>query len=250
MTTQPVLDVQQLAKGFHLHLRGGLHLPVLQGVSMQVHAGECVALVGPSGRGKSTLLRCLYGSYGIDSGHAWLRPRAGVGEAAPPAVDLAQAHAHEVIELRRRALAHVSQFLRVVPRVPTLDIVAERAWQAADGSTARDDVRERARAAAAELLEALSLPRPLWSLPPATFSGGEQQRVNIARALVVPSRLLLLDEPTASLDAGNRRTVVDLIRRVMAAGTAVVGIFHDEEVRDALATRQVHLGEPADRMHA
>ncbi|MCW5660414.1 MAG: phosphonate C-P lyase system protein PhnL [Burkholderiaceae bacterium] len=236
----PVLRVSGLAKAFTLHLRGGLRLPVLHGVALEVRAGECVALVGRSGSGKSTLMKCLHGSYGIDAGE--VRLHGGTGP-----VNLAQASVQQVLALRRRDIAYVSQFLRAPPRVSAIDVVAERVLQSEpaaplDDALDADDARvDAARAQAGALLQRLNLPESLWSLPPATFSGGEQQRVNIARGLVVPARLLLLDEPTASLDATNRQVVIRLIHEAKAGGTAVVGIFHDEEVRDAVATRCIEL---------
>jgi len=226
-----MLHVESLSKHFTLHLRGGLELPVLKSVSLQVKAGECVALLGASGQGKSTLMKCLYGSYGADSGAIWL-------EAQDGRVDIAQATPQQMIALRRRDIAYVSQFLRAVPRVPALDVVAER-WLQARPETDADTAQEQARDEARALFARLNLPSSLWELPPATFSGGEQQRVNIARGFIEPARLLLLDEPTASLDAANRRVVIELIREAREAGAAVVGIFHDEEVRDAVASRCV-----------
>ena len=230
---QPVLDVRGLHKTFTLHLREGLRLPVLNAVSLTVARGECLALVGPSGQGKSTLMKCLYGSYGADGGQLLVNTADGA------TLDLVTAAPQQVIALRRRALAYVSQFLRVLPRVSALEVVAERAISA--GETDEQRARERA----AELLARLNLPQGLWGLPPATFSGGEQQRVNIARGFIAPAELLLLDEPTASLDAMNRRVVIQLIEEAKAAGTAIVGIFHDEEVRDAVASRCHTMGAPA-----
>ena len=235
---QPVLSVRGLTKGFTLHLRDGLRLPVLQQLSLDVGAGDCVALSGPSGRGKSTLLRSLYGSYGIDAGS--MRLRVPEGE-----VDLAQAEPRRILALRRERIAYVSQFLRVIPRVSALDVVAER-WLEGEPAEPMDDAAHEhrlsvARMHAGRLLERLRLPRSLWNLPPANFSGGEQQRVNVARGLVRPATLLLLDEPTASLDAANRAIVVGLILEARARGAAIVGIFHDHEVRDAVATRVVEL---------
>jgi alpha-D-ribose 1-methylphosphonate 5-triphosphate synthase subunit PhnL len=239
-----VLDVQDVHKTFTLHLRDGLQLPVLQGLSLRVGAGECVALAGASGRGKSTLMKCLYGSYAIDRGRLWLHDADG------GCVDLARAEPAALLTLRRHDIAYVSQFLRALPRQPALDVVAERLLNAAPALAMAADhdplddaphaqALAHARAQAGALLARLNLPEGLWGLPPATFSGGEQQRVNIARGFIVPSRLLLLDEPTASLDAGNRRVVIELIREAKARGAAVVGIFHDEEVCDAVATRRV-----------
>ena len=222
------LRAEGLAKTFTLHLQGGARLPVLRGVDLAVAPGECVALAGPSGAGKSTLMRCLYGNYGAEGGRILLRHR---GEA----VDLTAADARLVREVRRETLGHVSQFLRVIPRVPSLDIVAEPL-------VARGMDRDAAREAARALLTRLNMPPALHALPPATFSGGEQQRVNLARGFAPGYPVLLLDEPTASLDAANRDVAVALIREAKAAGAAVVGIFHDADVRDRVADRLFAVG--------
>lgn len=219
----PVLRTEGLGKAFTLHLQGGTHIPVLGGVDLTVHAGECVALWGPSGAGKSTLMRCLYGNYGAGSGRIVLRHRG-------QDLDLATADPRAVIEARRETLGYVSQFLRVIPRVATRDIVAEPL-------IARGVPRNQALARATALLHRLNLPERLHSLPPATFSGGEQQRVNLARGFAPGYPVLLLDEPTASLDAANRAIVIALIREAKAAGAAIIGIVHDAEVREAVADR-------------
>jgi len=218
------LHAEGLAKSFTLHLRGGTTIPVLQGAGLTVAPGECVALSGPSGAGKSTLIRLLQGNYGADSGRILVRRPDG------SVADLAAAPPREVVALRRDTVGHVSQFLRVIPRVPALDVVAEPL-------AARGVPREEARARAAALLRRLNLPERLHALPPATFSGGEQQRVNLARGFAAPYPLMLLDEPTASLDAVNREVVIALIAEAKARGAAIVGIFHDAEVRDRVADR-------------
>jgi alpha-D-ribose 1-methylphosphonate 5-triphosphate synthase subunit PhnL len=245
MKPPPTLQVRELRKQFTLHLRGGRALPVLQGVSLDVDAGECIALVGPSGQGKSTLVKCLYGSYAADGGRMLL-------QQGDDCIDLAQATPQQWLTLRRRDIAYVSQFLRAVPRVGALDVVAERLLEAEPvppGTELDDATHDAALEAAREQVRALfarlNLPASLWEVPPATFSGGEQQRVNVARGFVQPARLLLLDEPTASLDAANRRVVVQLIDEAKSRGCALVGIFHDEEVRDAVATRCVSLDSSA-----
>ena len=218
-----VLETTDLSKTFTLHARGGLALPVFSGINLSLFPGECLALTGRSGSGKSSLLRCLYGNYSASSGDVRIRHE-------DQWVSLSAAAPRKVLEVRRHTLGYVSQFLRVIPRVSTLDIVAEplrRLGVAAD----------EARSQAAQWLERLNLHERLWHLPPATFSGGEQQRVNIAHGLIAGHPVLLLDEPTASLDADNRRVVVELIHAVRARGAAVIGIFHDDEVRSAVANR-------------
>ncbi|APT58588.1 phosphonate C-P lyase system protein PhnL [Roseomonas gilardii] len=221
----PLVALDGVGKTFTLHLRGGTRLGVVDGVSFSVDPGECVVLGGPSGAGKSSLLRMIYGNYRCDTGRILIRD----GEEM---VDVANAGPRRVLALRRTTMGYVSQFLRVIPRVGAREIVA------AAGREGGLDA-ETASARAAEMLAALNLPERLWDLPPATFSGGEQQRVNIARGLIAERPVLLLDEPTASLDARNRAVVVEMIRRKSAAGVAMIGIFHDEDVRDAVASRVV-----------
>jgi alpha-D-ribose 1-methylphosphonate 5-triphosphate synthase subunit PhnL len=215
--------VEELHKTFTLHTQGGQELPVLRGVSLTVEPGECVALADPSGSGKSTLLRCIYGNYRPQAGRILVRH----GESV---VDMTGAEPRAVLEVRRRSLGYVSQFLRVIPRVPALDVVAEplRALGAS---------RPEAQGRAAAVLERLRIPERLWSLSPVTFSGGEQQRINVARGLVAAHPILLLDEPTASLDADSRALVVELIVETRRQGTAMLGTFHDAEVRAAVSTR-------------
>jgi alpha-D-ribose 1-methylphosphonate 5-triphosphate synthase subunit PhnL len=218
-----MIRAEGLGKAFRLHLQGGVTLPVLRGLELEVGSGECVALSGPSGAGKSTLMRCLYGNYGTDAGRILLRHAGAV-------VDLATADPRLMREVRRDTLGYVSQFLRVIPRVPAREIVAEPLL-------ARGVARDAALDRAAALLTRLNLPERLHGLPPATFSGGEQQRINLARGFAAEYPVLLLDEPTASLDARNREVVIALIAEAKARGAALIGIFHDAEVRDRVADR-------------
>jgi alpha-D-ribose 1-methylphosphonate 5-triphosphate synthase subunit PhnL len=216
------LWTQDLGKSFRLHLQGGIRIPVLEHVDFSVAPGECVALSGPSGAGKSTLMRCLYGNYGSESGRIHLL-HAGA------AVELTAADARAMRDIRLQTLGYVSQFLRVIPRIGALDIVAEPL-------IARGAPVEAARARAEALLPRSWVQRDAL-MPPATFSGGEQQRVNLARGFAPGYPILLLDEPTASLDVANREVVIALIAEAKAAGTAIIGIFHDVEVRDRVADR-------------
>jgi alpha-D-ribose 1-methylphosphonate 5-triphosphate synthase subunit PhnL len=223
---RPVLEASGLGKTFVLHPQGGLELTVLRDAALALAPGECVALDGPSGSGKSTLLKLLYANYRATAGAIRLQHRGHI-------LDLVTASPREVLEVRRDTIGYVSQFLRAIPRVPAERIVAE----ALDGGAADPAALARAR----ELLARLNLPARLWGLAPATFSGGEQQRVNIAHGLIKHRPVLLLDEPTASLDAANRAAVVALIGEARERGAAIAGIFHDRAVRDAVATRVVEV---------
>lgn len=217
------LVVSEVSKSFTMHLRDGIKLPVVNDVNFSVASGECVVLGGPSGIGKSSILKMLYGNYAVDAGQILVDHNNQI-------VDIASADPRTIIDVRRQTMGYVSQFLRTVPRVAAIDVVAEPL-------VARGIEANVAKENAAELLAKLNLPRELWLLPPATFSGGEQQRVNIARGFITSHRILLLDEPTASLDATNRRVVVEMIAAKKEAGVAMLGIFHDEEVREAVADR-------------
>ena len=225
MSNDPVLAVSGVHKSFTMHLQGGQRLPVLRELAFTVSAGECVALGGASGAGKSSILKMVYGNYAVNGGSIAVRGPEGT-------VDIAVAGARQVLAARRSAMGYVSQFLHCVPRVAALQVVAEPLLERGAGA---GEARDRA----ADLLTTLNIPQRLWSLPPATFSGGEQQRVNIARGFLAELPLLLLDEPTASLDARNRDVVTGLILAKRARGTAILGIFHDADVREAIADRVV-----------
>ncbi|WP_426033904.1 phosphonate C-P lyase system protein PhnL [Cypionkella sp. TWP1-2-1b2] len=220
-----MIEIRDLAKSFTLHNQGAAVIPVMAGANLHVRPGECVGLIGASGAGKSTLMRMVWGNY-----------LAASGSIMVGGLDVAQAQPRQIIALRRQVLGYVSQFLRVVPRVPTLDVVAEPLLNLGVSG-------DKARARAAELLARLNIPQRLWGLSPTTFSGGEQQRVNIARGFAHPYPALLLDEPTASLDAVNREVVLELIEEAKARGAAILGIFHDEAARDRVCDRVVDVRE-------
>ena len=229
MSTQPLIVVEGLAKTFILHNAEGATIPVFEGLRLEVAPGECVVLAGESGVGKSTLMRSIYGNY--------LPSRGAVRVLHDGAyVDITRAPPHQVLDVRRRTLGYVSQFLRVIPRISTLQLVMEPLLE--NGVDPQE-----AQARAEQLLGQLRLPKAHWDLPPATFSGGEQQRVNIARSFIRNYPVLLLDEPTASLDAENRAIVVQLVRQALGDGAAMIGIFHDHDVRDAVATKLFTVSE-------
>ena len=216
-----MIEITELSKSFLMHNQGAARIEVMRGADLSVAPGECVALTGVSGAGKSTLMRLIYGNY-----------LAGDGAIRVGGVDVARASPREIIALRRETLGYVSQFLRVVPRVPAREVVAEPLLVL---GVPEAEALSRAEA----LLARLNLPHSLWSLSPTTFSGGEQQRVNIARGFVHPYPALLLDEPTASLDPVNREVVLDLIEAAKGRGAAIVGIFHDAAARARVCDREV-----------
>lgn len=220
-----MIDIADANKTFTMHLQGGIELPVVRGVTFHVDPGECVVLSGPSGAGKSSILKMIFGNYRSDSGRIGIRHRGAL-------IDLATAEPRQVLNVRRATIGYVSQFLRAVPRVATIDVVAEPL-------IVNGESRADAQARAGELLHRLNIPERLWQLPPATFSGGEQQRVNIARGFISDLPILLLDEPTASLDAANRAVVVELVAEKKRHGVAMVAIVHDDEIRHLIADRIV-----------
>lgn len=216
-----MITVENVSKTFTLHNQGAAIIKVMEGANLEVRPSECVGLTGASGSGKSTLIRMIYGNYLAASG------RIEIGD-----IDVARADPRDILRLRRETLGYVSQFLRVVPRVPTLNVVA-------DPLLTTGNPAEEARDIAENLLTRLNIPERLWQLSPTTFSGGEQQRVNIARGFAYAYPALLLDEPTASLDATNRDTVLTLIEEAKARGAAILGIFHDTDARDRVCDRLV-----------
>ena len=222
------LIVSDVAKTFTMHLRGGTTIPVVENVRFALEPGACAVLGGPSGIGKSSILKMLYGNYSADAGQILVEHHGTV-------IDIVTADPRTVLAIRRDTIGYVSQFLRAVPRVAALDVVAEPLVQ-------RGVAEEMAQDKASALLRRLNLPDHLWTLPPATFSGGEQQRVNIARGFITDHPVLLLDEPTASLDAANRKVVIEMIEEKKKGGVALLGIFHDRDVREAIGDTIIDVG--------
>ena len=227
------LIVSDIGKSFVMHLRGSITIPVVHGVNFALQAGQCAVLGGPSGVGKSSILKMIYGNYGCNQGQILIQHDGKI-------TDLASADPRTILTIRRDVIGYVSQFLRAMPRVPALDVAAEALIE-------QGESQDAARQKAGNLLARLNLPEKLWQLPPATFSGGEQQRVNIARGFLTSHPVLLLDEPTASLDAANRAIVIELIEEKKRQGVALLGIFHDEDVRHAIADNIIDVSQFAQK---
>ncbi len=227
---EAILKIDGLSKQFQLHDQNKL-IPSCAQVQLEVFAGELTALVGPTGAGKSSVLKAIYRTYLPSGGRIVYR------DANDSLTDLAQASEHRMLELRKHELGFVTQFLHCLPRKSAVEVVAE---PLVTRGTRRDLAAERAR----ELLALLNVPERLWGVPPATFSGGEKQRVNLARGLIARPRLLLLDEPTASLDPATTDRVVELLQSIKAEGVAMLAIFHHPELVERLADRVVKLKPP------
>lgn len=223
----PVLKIENLSKSFVLHQQASAEIPVFDGLNAEVKAGEAVAVTGPSGKGKSSLLKLVYGTYRASKGA--IRVFSGIGWT-----DVVSAAPRDVLDLRRNVIGYVTQFLRVIPRVPAEMVVAEPLMD-------RGVPEEQALVRARLLLDRLNIPKRLWHLSPMTFSGGEQQRVNIARGFAAPFPILLLDEPTASLDAENRNRVLELVAEARGQGSAILAVFHDEQERRRACSRSIRL---------
>jgi alpha-D-ribose 1-methylphosphonate 5-triphosphate synthase subunit PhnL len=222
------LEIVDLQKHFELHILNEKQIEALHQVSLEMNEGEILALTGKSGSGKSSLMKCIYRTYLPTSGK--ILYRNGQGEI----VDLASATDYEILRIRKSEMTYCSQFLQVIPRVPAMDVVAA-------GLVARGRPAEEAQRATSECFERLSLPTELWDAYPSTFSGGEQQRVNIARAMISRPRILLVDEPTASLDLKTKDAVIEMLLDLKRAGTSIILITHDEHTLAKMSDRSLHL---------
>jgi alpha-D-ribose 1-methylphosphonate 5-triphosphate synthase subunit PhnL len=223
-----LLKIVDLEKRFELHILNKKTIAALHQVSLDVDEGEILALTGKSGSGKSTIMKCVYRTYLASGGE--ILYRTGQGEI----VDLATASEHAILRVRKTEMTYCSQFLQVIPRVPAIDVVAS-------ALVARGRSLDESRRAASDCLERLSLPKELWDGYPATFSGGEQQRVNIARAMISRPRILLLDEPTASLDLKTKDAVIEMLLELKRDGTSIILISHDEHTLAKMSDRSLHL---------
>lgn len=222
-----VLEIHNLSKVFKLHILNGKVIEALRNIHLEIPEGDIIGLTGKSGSGKSSLMKCIYRTYLASSGEIIYQSKAGT-------MDLVKATDHEIIALRKNEITYCSQFLSVIPRVTAIDVVCENLFK--NGMD-----KEKARDIGKNLLFTLGLPEDLWDAFPVTFSGGEQQRINVARSIINRPNLLLIDEPTASLDTKTKDIVIELILKLKREGTSVICISHDEYTLDKLVDRKVNL---------
>jgi alpha-D-ribose 1-methylphosphonate 5-triphosphate synthase subunit PhnL len=227
MSINVILRTENLCKSFFLHEQGK-EIPSAQKISLEVHQGKLTALTGASGKGKSSLLKCIYRTYLPTEGAIYYHTTTGSW------IDLVKASEYDILRLRQSEISFVTQFLHCLPRQSTIDVIAKPLF---DLGIQRTQAREKAK----ELLSQINLPERLWEISPATFSGGEKQRVNLARAIILQPRLLLLDEPTASLDTGSTARVLEMIQKMKEAGTGILAIFHDQKLISQTADAVVTL---------
>ena len=218
------LKVKDLNKTFKVHTRGGIEVKGFENISLEVNEGEFLSLYGPSGAGKSSILKTLFRTYTTTSGKILFHKKDG------DTIDIANASESEILNLRKSEIGYVSQFLQILPRVSAVDVVSEQL-------IFKGESEDISRIKAKELLDYLSIREELFDLSPLTFSGGEQQRVNIAKGIIAPKSLLLLDEPTASLDKTNTMKVVEKLKDLKKEGVAMVGIFHDLEAMEIISDK-------------
>ena len=223
------LNVENLQKGFTLHNRGGVFVHGFSRINFSLQCGQLLALHGPSGAGKSSILKTIYRTYLADSGHVYFHRNDGTD------VDLANCTESKVLDLRRREIGFVTQFLKILPRISALDAVAHPLIEI---GTAEDEAKDTAR----QMLIKLGIREELFSLSPLTFSGGEQQRVNIARGIIAPKELVLLDEPTASLDHQSSEVVLELLDQLKSRKIAMIAIFHDQRKIEQVADIAIQIG--------
>jgi len=222
-----IIKISSLAKNFRLYTQGDVCIPVLDSFNLALYPGDGIAIKGMSGAGKSTILKLLTGNYRACAGEILVSHKGRI-------IDIAKADPHEIMDIRKWTIGYVSQFLRVIPRVPAVEVVAEPLVQR---GISEKDAFEKAKI----LLKRLNIPERLWNLSPVTFSGGQQQRVNLARAFIADYPVMILDEPTASLDTENRAVVIEMIKEIRTKESAFIGIFHDPFDRKAVADREMEL---------
>jgi len=222
------IEVKGLYKTFTMHILNDKIIDALHDLDFYIREGEIVGLAGKSGAGKSTLIKCIYRTCIPSKGEIIYNSKKF------GAIDLAKANDYEILALRKSEITYCSQFLSVIPRVTAIDVIA-------DSLVSKGESWEKSREVAKEYLSKLGLDEELWDAYPSTFSGGEQQRINVARAIISKPNFLLIDEPTASLDQKTKDIVIDMVLDLKRQGTSVLCITHDPYTMEHIADRVIEL---------
>lgn len=226
-----ILLIKNLSKDFYLHSQG-LLIKSCQNINLSLEKGRFIGIVGMSGAGKSTILKCINRSYLPMQGEI-IYDSETFGK-----INLAAATEREMLYLRRHEIGYVSQFLNIMPRTTAKEhVMSALLDMGADSGSAK--------LAAEEMLAYFKLPENLWDIYPATFSGGERLRLNLAHAMVKNPRLLMLDEPTASLDNKTKILVKDMLKKLKDKDTSMIGIFHDLEFMEGVCDKVFSISEGA-----
>lgn len=224
-----ILEIKNLTKNFYLH-GAQKEIKSCRDVNFTLDEGEFVGIVGLSGAGKSTILKCINRSYLTTCGEIIYQSEAF------GTIDLTKASEREILYLRKHEIGYVSQFLNVMPRTTAKEHVMSALLEAGE------DIASAARKAE-EMLAYFRLSEDLWDIYPNTFSGGERLRLNLAHTMVKNPRLMLLDEPTASLDNKTKVLVKDMLIKLKNQKTSMIGIFHDLEFMDGVCDKVFNISE-------
>lgn len=218
-----LLKIKGLSKSFNIYSLGK-YIEASKDINITLNKGEFIGITGKSGSGKSTILKCIYRTYLPKKGDIiYFSEKFGK-------INLSEAKEREIIYLRKNEIGYVSQFLNVMPRTTAREVVQNALLE-------MGYKLEYAKVETEKMLEHFELDKELWDSYPNNFSGGEKLRLNIARAMVKKPRLLLLDEPTASLDNSSKLKVRELIENLKREGTTMIGIFHDLEFMEGLCDK-------------
>lgn len=225
-----LIEVKGLCKTFTMHILNDKVIDALHDLDFYIKKGEVVGLAGKSGSGKSTLIKCIYRTCISSKGEIMYNSKK-FGE-----IDLAKADDYQILALRKSEITYCSQFLSVIPRVTATDVIAV-------SLVSKGESWEKSREITKEYLSKLGLDEELWDAYPSTFSGGEQQRINVARAIISKPNFLLIDEPTASLDQKTKDVVINMVLDLKKQGTSVLCITHDPYTMEHIADRVIELKE-------
>ncbi|MCC0638101.1 MULTISPECIES: phosphonate C-P lyase system protein PhnL [unclassified Clostridioides] len=215
-----ILEVNNFSKDFELHALNKT-IKACSEINFTISKGEFLGIIGKSGAGKSTILKSIYKTYIPTTGEIIFNSEI-YGK-----IDLSTIGDREMINLRKKEIGYVSQFLKTLPRITAIELVVHSLIESGFEKDCAYDM-------AKDILTQFEIKENLWDAYPNNFSGGEKLRLNLAQAMVKKPRLLLLDEPTASLDNQSKIYVKEKMLELKNQGTTMIGIFHDIEFMETV----------------